>query len=327
MRELDRRSFLTAAAGGVAGTGLLGRTLLVRGDLTEVRSTRLMMGTLVTVTAVTRAPDRAEIGVERAFAEMSRLESVFTRHDPDGEVARLNEAGVLGDPSPALVSLLRRCRRVYDRTDGAFDPTVLPVVTAYESGRDAPTDARRRVGEAAFDSVTVADAELRTPTPITLDGVAKGAVVDAGTAVLRDWVDAGLVEAGGDVRAFGGSGADSRWRVGVEDPRGDGTVSTLRLDRGGVATSGDYRIYYDEDRTNHHIVTPGTGRSPTADTSVTVVASDATTADAYSTAAFVMDDDRASSLLDDREGAAALFLTRDGDRRRTDGWADRLADD
>ena len=69
------------------------------------------------------------------------------------------------------------------------------------------------------------------------------------------------------------------------------------------------------------------GRSPTADTSVTVVAPDATTADAYSTAAFVMDDDRASPLLDDREGVAALFLTRDGDRRRTDGWADRLADD
>jgi len=326
MRELDRRSFLTAA-GGVAGAGLLGRTLLDRGELTEVRSTRLMMGTLVTVTAVTRTPDRAEIGVERAFAEMSRLESVFTRHDPDGEVARLNEAGVLADPAPELVALLRRCRRVYDRTEGAFDPTVLPVVTAYESGRDHPRDARRRVGDATFDSVEVSASELRASTPLTLDGVAKGAVVDAGVAALRDWVDAGLVEAGGDVRAFGGSGSGSRWRVGIEDPRGDGLVSTLRLDDGGVATSGSYRIYYDEDRTNHHIVTPGTGRSPTEDTSVTVVAPDAATADAYSTAAFVMADDRASSVVAARDGLSALFLTRDGDRRHTDGWDDLRADD
>ncbi|MFB6101991.1 MAG: FAD:protein FMN transferase [Haloplanus sp.] len=327
MRELDRRSFLTTAVGSAAGAGLLGRTLLVRGEVTEVRSTRLLMGTLVTVTAVTRNPDRAELGVERAFAEMSRLESVFTRHDSDGEVARLNEAGVLANPSPELVALLRRCRQVYDRTDGAFDPTVLPVLIAYESGRDHPQDARRRVDEATFDSVTVSESELRTPTPVTLDGIAKGAVVDAGVAALRDWVDAGLVEAGGDVRVFGGSGSSSRWRVGVENPRGDGLASTLRLDSGGVATSGDYRIYYDEDRTHHHIITPGTGRSPTEDTSVTVVAPDAETADAYSTAAFVMDDDRASSFVSARDGLSALFLTRDGGRRSTDGWADLRAED
>jgi thiamine biosynthesis lipoprotein len=195
MRELDRRSFLTAV-GGAAGAGLLGRTFLVRGEVTEVRSTRLMMGSLVTVTAVTRNPDRAELGVERAFETMSRLESVFTRHDPDGEVARLNEAGVLADPSPELVALLRQCRTLYDRTDGAFDPTVLPVLSAFESGRDRPRDARRRVADATFDSVAVSESELRAPTPITLDGVAKGAVVDAGVAALRDWVDAGLVEAG-----------------------------------------------------------------------------------------------------------------------------------
>jgi len=323
MRELDRRSFLTAV-GGAAGAGLLGKTLLVHGEVTEVRSTRLMMGTLVTVTAVTRDPDRAELGVERAFAEMSRLESTFTRHDPEGEVARLNEAGVLADPAPELVALLRRCRTVYDRTDGAFDPTVLPVVTAYESGADHPRDARQRVGEATFDSVTVSDSELRTPTPITLDGVAKGAVVDAGVTTLRDWVDAGLVEAGGDVRAFGGG--NDRWRVGVEDPRGDGLAATLRLDSGGVATSGDYRIYYDEDRMNHHIVTPGTGRSPTEDTSVTVVAPDAETADAYSTAAFVLDDDRASTVVEERGDLSALFLTRDGGRRTAGEWDDLWVD-
>jgi len=318
MRELDRRSFLSAA-GGVAGAGLLGRTLLVRGEVTEVRSTRLMMGTLVTVTVVTRDPERAELGVERAFEEMSRLESVFTRHDADGEVARLNAAGTLAEPSPELVGLLRRCRRLYDRTDGAFDPTVLPVLSAYESGADHPRDARQRVGDASFDAVTVDESELRSPTPITLDGVAKGAVVDAGVATLRDWVDAGLVVAGGDVRAFGDG---KQWRVGVEDPRGDGLASTIRLDSGGVATSGDYRIYYDDDRTNHHIVTPGTGRSPTEDTSVTVVAPDAETADAYSTAAFVMDDDRASAFVEGRDDLSALFLTRDGGRRHTDGWAD-----
>lgn len=327
MRELDRRSVLTAAVGGVAGAGLLGQTFLVRGEVTEVRSTRLMMGGLVTVTVVTRDPDRAELGVERAFAEMSRLESIFTRHDPDGEVARLNEAGVLADPSPELVALLRRCRTVHDRTDGAFDPTVLPVVTAYESGRDRPLDARQRVDETTFGSVTVADSTLRTPTPITLDGVAKGAVVDAGVAALRDWADAGLVEAGGDVRVFGGSGSASRWRIGVEDPRGDGLAATLRLDSGGVATSGDYRVYYDEDRTEHHIVTPGTGRSPTEDTSVTVVAPDAETADAYATAAFVMRNDRASSLVAGRDGLSALFLTREGGRRTAGGWDGLRADD
>jgi thiamine biosynthesis lipoprotein len=106
-------------------------------------------------------------------------------------------------------------------------------------------------------------------------------------------------------------------------PRGDGLAATLRLDDGGVATSGDYRVYYDEDRTAHHIVTPGTGRSPTEDTSVTVVASDAEAADAHSTAAFVMDNDRASSFVDARDDLSALFLTRDGGRPAAGGLDDR----
>lgn len=76
-----RRSFLTAAA-GTAAASLLGRTLLVRGEVTKVRSTRLMMGGLVTVTAVTRDPDRAERGVGRAVAEMPRPASVSARHAP-----------------------------------------------------------------------------------------------------------------------------------------------------------------------------------------------------------------------------------------------------
>jgi len=102
--------------------------------------------------------------------------------------------------------------------------------------------------------------------------------------------------------------------------RGDSLAATLRLDTGGVATSGDYRVYYDEDRTAHHIVTPGTGRSPTEDTSVTVVASDAEAADAHSTAAFVMANDRAASFVEAGDDLSALFLTRDGGRLTAGGW-------
>lgn len=306
LRETDRRSLLSALAGGALGVGLLGRGRSDRGP-TAVRSTRKLMGTLVTVEALTASPARGERGVDAAFAEMARLTDVFSRYDPGAQVAKLNASGAVEDPAPELVSVLRTCRDVYDLTDGVFDPTVL---SALSEGR--------AVASGGFDGVRIRGGSVRTPAPITLDGVAKGYVVDRGCAVLRRWVDEGLIEAGGDVRVFGGSAG--RWRVGVADPRDDGTRSRIRLRDGAVATSGAYRIRGGvADPGSDRVVRPRTGRSPDGDASVTVVASTAERADALSTASLVLGDARAGSVLD-RIGARGVVLPREGDPRRIGSW-------
>jgi thiamine biosynthesis lipoprotein len=275
------------------------------------------MGTLVTAAAVTASPDRAASGIESAFEEMERLVDVFSRHDPDATVARLNASGSLVDPAPELVSVLRTSRRVHDRTGGAFDPTVLPALSD-SSGADA-SEGRAAPG---FDRVRIRDGSIHTPVPLTLDGIAKGHVVDRGCAVLRRWVDEAMIEAGGDVRAVGGS--DGRWRIGVHDPRGDGYLSQVHLRNGAVATSGAYDVSHGaRERGCDPVIRPRTARVPEEDACVSVVAATAERADALSTAAFVMDDAEAASTLE-RVDAGGLFLPTDGEPIRTESWRAHL---
>ncbi|WP_158601206.1 FAD:protein FMN transferase [Haloplanus aerogenes] len=315
MRDLDRRSILSALAGTAVGVGLLDRTSFTGRDRTEVRSVRPMMGTLVTAAAVTTSPDRAASGIDAAFAEMERLIGVFSRHDADAQVARLNASGTLTDPSPELVSVLRTARRVHDRTEGAFDPTVLPVLADTLRGDTSGGSADAVPG---FDEVRIRDGAVHTAVPITLDGIAKGYIVDRGCATLRRWVDEAMIEAGGDIRAFGGS--EGRWHIGIHDPRGDGYLSRIRLRNGAVATSGSYEVSHGE-RTSgaDPVIRPATARRPEEDTCASVVSSTAERADALSTAAFVMDDSAAMSILE-RVDAGGMFLTTSGELIRTDSW-------
>jgi thiamine biosynthesis lipoprotein len=270
MRDLGRRSILSALAGTAVGVGLLDRTSFTGRDRTEVRSVRPMMVTLVTAAAITTSPDRAASGIDAAFAEMERLTDVFSRHDGDAQVARLNASGTLVDPAPALVSVLRTSRRLHHRTDGAFDPTVLPALP--DSRRDEASEADSHLVP-GFDRIR--DGTVRTATPITLDGIAKGYIVDRGCATLRRWVDEAMIEAGGDIRVFGGSAG--RWRIGVHDPRGDGYLSRIRLRNGAVATSGSYDVVnkVEGDRAEDPVFEPRTARSPEEDVCVSIVASTA----------------------------------------------------
>jgi thiamine biosynthesis lipoprotein len=93
------------------------------------------------------------------------------------------------------------------------------------------------------------------------------------------------------------------------------------LANGAVATSGDYEIYYDEERVFHHVVDPRTGRSPTHSTSVSVVAESAMRADALSTSVFVMDPAAGMRLIDSLPATECLLIDHEGVERRTHNWS------
>ena len=101
---------------------------------------------------------------------------------------------------------------------------------------------------------------------LTLDGIAKGYVVDRMVEVLAaHGVRHALVDAGGDIRALGGRADRRPWRVGVQDPRRpEALVEMIALADAAVATSGDYVRFHDVERQYHHTVVPSTGRSPDA---------------------------------------------------------------
>lgn len=132
--SLDRRSFLRFAGSTALGAAALplvspaiGLAGLGRGQ-NAAQETRMMMGTLVSVTVVDPSPAKAQEAMNQAFAAMAKLTPVFDRHRPGGPVAAFNAEGRLNDLEPRLKAVLELCMAVQQSTGGAFNPTVAPII-------------------------------------------------------------------------------------------------------------------------------------------------------------------------------------------------------
>ncbi|MDR6624129.1 thiamine biosynthesis lipoprotein [Caulobacter segnis] len=263
-----------------------------------------------------------EAMVQRALdavvAEMSPWE-------PLSDLSRYNRApaGSWVTLPEATLTVLRRAIEVAEASDGAFDPTLGALTDLWGFGprpfsgappeRDAVTALReaggwKRLtldGEALFQS-----GGLR----LDLNGVAKGFGVDQAAAALdRAGVKSYLVEVGGELRGTGAKPDGQPWWVELERPpsANDTEKTVVALHDLAVATSGDYRRFFDhEGRRYAHTLDPATGAPVTHSTvSVTVLAKDCTGADAWATALTVMAPDAALAFAA-RNDLAALIVSR-----------------
>jgi len=264
--------------------------------------------------------------IRRVLDEVDRSMSTYRT---DSEISRFNDSGTEDfEASDELLVVMEEARRVAEITGGAFDVTVGPLVDAWGFGREAtstPPDAaaidrlleengfHRVVVDAANGTLRKDRAELRCD----LSAIAKGFAVDR---VAEAMVELGfgdfMVEIGGEVRTSGRNPHDETWRIGVEKPqlvRG-GVWDVVELADAAMATSGDYRNYYERDGVRiSHLIDPRSGRPITHTlASVSVIHSSCMTADALATAISVLGPDEGRELVD-REGLAALFLIRNTD--------------
>ena len=242
---------------------------------------------------------------EGALRDVEAMMSPFLAASP---VSRFNAAGAGEAVSlpPELTSLLKRAGRFTERSDGAFDVTVGPIVKlwgrARKTGRrpDAKelAAARARVG---MEHLSVAGGEaVKKIDGLELDlgAIAKGYGVDAAAEAMKRTagVRGGLVNVGGEIRSFGAKGDGAAWRVGVRHPFRQGLCGVMALTDAAVATSGDYERFVMIDGVRHsHIVDPRTGMPVRRTHSVTVVSPggagrepSCTDADAWATALSVL---------------------------------------
>lgn len=201
-------------------------------------------------------------------------------------------------------------------TDGAFDPTVGPMVNRFGFGPIKSTDPA--AFKVDYKNVTVGEGRIYKSRPeVTLDlcGIAKGYALDLMVAGTRsEGEHAFLIELGGEVFAAGQHPSGRNWHTGIEQPGAQTTAlqRIISLDGHAVATSGPLQNGYAESgRTVSHIIDPRTAK-PVVNSilSVSVVAPTASRADALATAFAVMGPD-AGMALARREKIAALFLLRD----------------
>lgn len=304
--SLSRRRFFALAAGACAAGGWWRR----RPDLQHVTVSSQALGAKVTMTVLHSDEAVARAAVQAAFAELEAIESVMSLYRPESELSRLNRDSVLGRPDARLVEVLRFAAQVSEKSGGAFDVTVQPLWTLKGAKAGAETLAcvdwkRLRIEPGRLS--------LEKGMAVTLNGIAQGYAADAAMRVLRErGIEHALVDAG-EFSACGTNTKSEAWRIGIQHPREREAFAALApLENRCLATSGDYETAFSEDFSQHHIVNPRTGRSPEELASVSVLAPDAMTADALSTALFVLGVERGMELLNTFEHTDALLILKDG---------------
>lgn len=273
-------------------------------------------------------PGKAEALVQSCLTEIRQLERIFSLHDPSSHLSQLNRQGYLDAPPSELVELLLTARDMSVFSQGAFDVTVQPLWHLYSAHFSTPgaapegpseTKIRQALQRVGYHKLSIAPERitLSPGTQITLNGIAQGYITDRVTAVLKaHGITRTLVEMG-EMRALGAHPDGPAWPVGIRDPLHlNVTAATVPLADRALATSGGYGTRFDASGRLHHLLDPASGRSVNHYASVSVLAADATTADALSTALFVLPSDTAIPLVRARNDLSALFILADGTRRK-----------
>lgn len=247
---------------------------------------------------------------------------------PDSEISRLNRTGMLINPSEMFMDVTRASTEIFRVTDGAFDPTVGPLVNAWGFGPDKKinlldsSEVDSLMHYVGFQRVQVSDHEVVMDSLMYLDysAVAKGYAVDLVGAFLESkGFENYMVEIGGEVRARGQNEKNETWKIGIEDPLVQmderRLLAIVRLKDRSMATSGNYRNYYKVgDRTIAHTINPKTGfNTDHSLLSASVFAPDCMSADAYATAFMVLGVEGSRKILEATDLEAFLIYQENGE--------------
>ena len=279
------------------------------------------------------APDKptADQAARAAFGRIKQLNDILSDYDTDSELSRLSQTAGSGraiQVSADLWFVLKRSQELAQRTDGAFDVTVGPVVSLWRKARREKklpdpaklAEALKAVGyrKLVLDPQRHA-ARLFVPhMRLDLGAIAKGYAVDAALKVLRArGVTRALVSGGGDMVAGDAPPGKRGWRIELAplDVTNAPPVRFVWLANAGLATSGDLFQHLEIDGKRYsHIVDPHTGIGLTDHSLVTVIAPDGITADGLSTAISVLGPKGGARLVEKTTGAAAYMVRMPCDR-------------
>lgn len=304
-------------------------TVPIRADKTVFGASELM-GTRVSINVyVGEAPsgDPAGAAITAAFEEIARVEAIASEWIPQSELSKLSSAAGQGwrSVSPDLWFLLSRSAAISEATRGRFDISFHSVGQLWNFGPKStpPRDAKIQAALAKVNYRLIELDPTQSRVRITQPGVAlgmgaiaKGYGVDKAAQVLRErGFDNFIVEAGGDTFVSGRKGK-AQWRVGIQNPSGPGAIGALEVQNQAVVTSGNYERFFVHDGVHYtHILDPSTGypiRREHSPRSVSIVASNATDADAYCTAVTVMGRKAGMAFVASRPELEAIIVDADG---------------
>jgi thiamine biosynthesis lipoprotein len=335
--RLSRRQFIkiTAIAGGLLAGGEIVRRA-IRPTLKTLQFSRELMGSTIQLSLVTYDEEVGNKALQMTFDELARLASIFNHRVASSPLARLNAQGELADPPQELVQVMKQAVLLSSQTGGAFDVTVKPLEDLYlkaqRESQGLPDQAalEQALSRVGYHKLRINEQGLwfeEAGMQVTLDGIAKGYVVDCGVALLRSMgFENVLVEASGDLLAWGEDTGQSPWQISIQSPRAShpGYLERFDLLDRAAATSGDYMHAFTEDFSANQILNPSTGYSPPELASATVVGKNATQCDGLATALMVLGLRSGMLVIESLAGFDACLVTKDLRVYKSSGFTNRV---
>ncbi len=284
------------------------------------------MGTTwhITLNALNFKEDFLQSEIEAALKE---VESHFSTFDTESEISRFNQSGTNAfEISPMFLKVFEAAQRIFEKTGGAFDPTVGPLVEAYgfgkaeRKGAPSPEMIEEIKSHVGFNHISL-DRKNQTLTKdheavtCTFAAIAKGFGVDQIFERIQALgIQGAMIEVGGEVRVLGKNHEQKPWKIGIRHPGQPGqTIAAVPLSHGALATSGDYfNMYTDRGERLNHTFDPRTGENVRHNlTSVSVFSETTLEADALATALMVLGPEEGFNFAESN-GIPAYFILRSG---------------
>lgn len=291
------------------------------------------MNTYMTFTAY---GEDAQAALQEAEECIQQVEGLWSVTDEDSEIYQANHSG--GQPvtvSEETAEIISFALEMAQRTGGALDPTIYPVLTAWgftTDSKQVPSQQQiaQLLEQVGYDRIQLNGTELTVPDGMELDlgAVGKGYTADLVTEILRrHGVTSALISLGGNIQAIGSRPDGSDWRLGIRAPWESGNLGVLTVSDAAVVTSGGYENYFDDEQGNiyWHILDPSTGYPADSGLqSVTIVGREGKMCDALSTALFVMGAQSAEQYWRENGGFEMLLVTDSGEILITEGIAENF---
>lgn len=289
------------------------------------------MNTYMTLTVY---GENGETALEAAEERIHAVEALWSVTDAASDIYRANHSGgQTVSVHEETANLLSFALDMAQKTGGALDPTIYPVLTAWgftTDSKQVPTQEQiaEQLPQVDYSRIRLEGTSLTVPAGMQLDlgAVGKGYAADVVTDVLKaHGIESAVLSLGGNIQTIGSRPDGSRWRIGIRAPWEDGNLGVLETSDAAVVTSGGYENYF-EDTDGHiywHILDPATGYPADSGLqSVTIIGKEGRLCDALSTALFVMGAEKAEAYWRENGGFDMLLVTEENEILLTEGIAD-----
>lgn len=288
-------------------------------DVKTVKRSQILLGTVVEIQVKNNDEQKAEDATNKAFAEIKRIDDLFTTYNQASEVWKINNScDTIISVNPEIYNLIVLCDSVTKISNNCFDVSLDNLIKLWGFDSGNPHLPKKESIDSALIKCGWNNMKItgqnkiikKNNVGLNFGAIAKGYAVDkAMEVIIKSGIDDALVNAGGEIKVIG-----SEWIVGIQHPRIENEIiKKVKLKNISVATSGDYEQYFEVDGTRyHHILDPKTGYPAKGLQSVTIINKSNAYADALATAVFVMGKENGMKLIEKLKDTEAMIINSDG---------------